>query len=555
MHRAELIAMLEALREAPAPASIDAVRVALAATDLGAALPLEDLFVDDVAGDVDAVVSMLEDRPGSLLADALAAELYGGDDLVDGVMAALFEPPPRDALAETLTPAVSSEAGRAPELGTEHDAAAVEVAPAVATEAGPAPELAAAHDADALPVSGAVSAEAGRAPELAEGLDEASVQVAEAVHAESGPAPELARAHDPAALPLAVALSAESGRAPELARAHDPGAVAVADAVRAAAGRTPELGEVVAPLGLPIAPAVAESAGRAPEVAARFDAGALPVAEAVAVSAGKAEVADAVVAWLGLPSVDVAGALVAEAGTIDVRDAVLAAIGAEAAAAPSAPAPSPVEDAPEGAWISALLDRELTLAEHREASERLVRDPRARLYMGELADVGRELRDGVAAEAGPAPSLWHGVADAIGIADPEHVEGWDETLLAAAVADEVGAAPSVAEAVLETIARDARAVVPAVKELPVPANDNRAWGGLALLAVAAAVLLLLAPQLAPFVTSEPTDEWVERPLTLAAAGEVNVDALSYGENTSVYVEVPTDSETPLIIWVDDGTNF
>lgn len=602
MNRAELIVLLESLRdEGATPATVVAARDALAHTEIGASLPLAELFTDDAPGDAVAVLGMLQDPPGSLLAEALTAELNADDGgLVDGVMATLFGAPAiPDPVRETVPVAVHVEAGVPPELGVEHDADAVDVAPAIEDEAGriadlaaahdgaavalaPAveasagrlPDLAAAHDASAVPVAPAVTTEAGRSPDVAAVHDDAALPVGPALVGEAGRAPDVALAHDAGALPIAVALGAEAGEAPDVAMAHDPWAVAVAAALTREAGAAPELGSLHDAAALPIgdalrleageAPDVASTmsegvdvvsavlaeAGRAPELAAAFDEAAVDLGASIAAEAGSVELTGAIFEALGLETVELAAALQDEAGEVDLTDAVFASLGlADEEGAEVVSLAAVRETVPDGAWISQLLDREFSDADHRLAAARLTSDAAARAEMTAFADIGRELREGLSLEAGDAPALWHAVAAGIGVEDPERVEGWDESLLAAAVEVERGVQPDVAAAVMETISRDAHTIAPT--ELPEPANTNRGWVAVVGIAAAALLLFSLIPQFGGIGGNE--SEWTERPMELAGLGEVNVDTITIGDEASVFVQVPENTETPLIIYVDDGT--
>jgi hypothetical protein len=302
----------------------------------------------------------------------------------------------------------------------------------------------------------------------------------------------------------------------------------------------------------PVAAAVADEAGQAPELARGFDPGAVDVAGAIEAAAGRLEVIGPVAITLGLPDeAPLANAVAAFAGSVDVADSVMAALGLERArpaVAPVGPRLVQEDDAlPEG-WLAGLLDHELPEALHLRAAEQVVRDERAARDLTAFAELGRELREGVLQLAGPSPSLWARVAGEIGLADPEQVAGWQPELLRSAFLAEAGSA-NVVNAVMAAIEAEQRQAVPReLAEIPAPAN-NVSWVALSGMLAAAALLLVLVPRL--FVA--PSEEaFVEAAPEFAAVGEVNVDRLSYGDNASVFVEVPTDGQTPLIIWVDDG---
>jgi hypothetical protein len=208
------------------------------------------------------------------------------------------------------------------------------------------------------------------------------------------------------------------------------------------------------------------------------------------------------------------------------------------------------------AWVSALLDRELSQEEHVRSARRLMADKAAGRDMTDFAEIGRIVRAQVAAEAGAAPSVWAGVAAGIGLADPEKVEGWDETILGEAVRAEAGTVDVTAE-VMRRVRR--AAVAPQISfdgdEVLEPANNGGfAWG-----AVAAAALVLLTVLLGrPFVGGLPEridrDASVElAALQFASPGEIVVDDLSYAPDTNVQVIQEEGEGGALIIWVEEET--
>ena len=105
------------------------------------------------------------------------------------------------------------------------------------------------------------------------------------------------------------------------------------------------------------------------------------------------------------------------------------------------------------------------------------------------------------------------MAHAIGIADPERVEGWDETLLAQALPSEAGTV-SVVDAVMDLIDATDRSLAPEVPDIPMPANDV-SWSALVGALAAAVLLLVYAPRM---FTEEPSDEFVPVATEFASAG-------------------------------------
>lgn len=320
------------------------------------------------------------------------------------------------------------------------------------------------------------------------------------------------------ALDVAPALAFEADGGPEVASGFDPGA-------------------------LPVAEAVVHAAGRSPELAAGFDAAALPLAAALRDEAGELDVLAAVLARVA-PE------------TVAVRTP--AAVVAPVATPPASDVPDPVhegDDLPEG-WLAGLLDRALSTPQHVAAAERVGADPRLRAELAGLADVGRVLREAVTAEAGRAPQAWSAVAPAIGLDDPEAVPGWDEALLAEAIRVQAGTV-DVTDRVVGAISRDVERAQGRARDLasddvtavPAPANTPW-WPALGMVAAAAVVFMTLLP-LWMGDPSAPSG-FTERPVDFASADEINVDAVRYGENASVFVEMPTADDDPVIIWVDDG---
>lgn len=319
----------------------------------------------------------------------------------------------------------------------------------------------------------------------------------------------------------------------EAALTADPHAGDVADAVMAALFGADDAG---------VGEAVSTEAGRGPELAASHDPDALPVAQAVATEAGRGPDVARMHDPLALP---IAAAIASEAGEVAIADAVLAAV-------------APVADdvLPDDAIASLVLDRALDTEAHRAAAERIARDPGLRAELSAFADLGRRIRQGVHDEAGEAPAAWRGVALAIGLDDPEAVPGWDEALLAKAIADEAGTvdvAPAVV-GILEAEAKRFRDLgdPEAVPPLTAPANSGF-WIGTAVVLAAAFVAAVGLELLTTQATTTPEGLVERRDVTFASIGEVDVQAVRYGDDTTVYVEPPVadDEDGTYIIWVDD----
>jgi hypothetical protein len=337
--------------------------------------------------------------------------------------------------------------------------------------------------------------------------------------------------------------------------------------------------------------AVAEEAGSVEVVAEVFAASGLPlddlpIAAAIRSLAGEVEVADGVLARLGLPAFELplaaavegeagrvdllarieaeltdlglplAEAIAYEAGTIDVADAVITAVGGEArlpvaeavrAEAGNVSVWPAIEASVSGAWVSAMLDRELAPAGHRAAIQRLHDDGAAREDMTAFASIGSELRTAVAAEAGDCPYVWAAIAEQIGV-EPEAVEGWDGVSLAAAVREEAGTV-DVAAAVMKRIDTRMPSSLGERDDLPVPANSG--FGLSAMLMLAAVVVMILGvPQIVGTLDNGSSPTMVESSTQFASASEIVVEELDYSENSNVYQA--TGDQGALILWVDEG---
>lgn len=230
------------------------------------------------------------------------------------------------------------------------------------------------------------------------------------------------------------------------------------------------------------------------------------------------------------------------AGSLPVADAV------RTSAGPVDVADDVMEDVTDS-WISALLDRELTGAEHARALGQLAGHATAGLQMTQFADVGRALRTAIAAEAGPTPSLWQGVSAGIGIADAEEVVGYDGARVADAIREEAGTV-DVTAAVMQRVKQSA---VAPVGEVPVPANTRFAWGAMMLAAVA---LLSIVGANALFGAAEdgfPNRGTPVAQLDFASPDEITIDALEYGEDAFVQVITTEGDDAATIIWIEGET--
>lgn len=321
------------------------------------------------------------------------------------------------------------------------------------------------------------------------------------------------------------------------ALADEAGDIDISVGVLAAISGQMPLSEAVRDdLPVPVADAVRDEAGGLDVVAPVLDEAGLedarwPIAEAVRDEAGEIDDARQVMAAIGVTTLPIAAAIHDEAGAVDVVDAVVVRV-------------SPW-------WLSAMLDRALTPGEHRAAAARLAAEPGAGREMTALADVGRELRAALIAEAGAAPDLWHGVAAKIGIADPEAVPGWEGVPLAEALRDEAGAV-SVVDEVLRRVERSAQGFAPPA---PAPANRGFTYGAIALAAVA---LFTVVVGNAWFGGSPSGEAPIDRgqplaSLDFASPDEITIDDLEYGQDANVQVITTEGENAAMIIWVEGET--
>lgn len=361
--------------------------------------------------------------------------------------------------------------------------------------------------------------------------------------------------------PVADAVRAEAGEvavALDVLRSLGISVIDVGAAVSALAGEVDVAAEVATRLGslaAPLGSAVRNEAGEA-EVAASVlgELGELvfPISEAVRFEAGEIDIADAVAPL----AVDVATAVRSEAGEIDIA-AVHGSVPEVAAAVRAESGDCDVWAGIGGAfadgWVAGLLDHELAPAAHRIAARRLMADTRAGAELAAFADQGRQIRASIREEAGETPYIWGAVAERIGIEAPEAVPGYDGSLIAEAVRETCG--PVQVEAgVMARIRRTSEVVEPLAT--PEPANrPAAAWQYLAMVGAVAVVLMLVVGRfggpVADLFESDPAGFGASTP-DFAAAGEVNVEQLSYDEDVDVIVTLPDeDGDRPLIIRIEE----
>lgn len=308
------------------------------------------------------------------------------------------------------------------------------------------------------------------------------------------------------------------------------------------------------------------------------------LADAIAAEGGDVDLAASVIAALGGRDLPVGPAVGHAAGLVEVVGSVLGALelgddldGSLVAAAVRAEAGSvslwpSIEPVLGEAWVSAMGDGELPAGPVREAALAQLRAvPEHAHTMTAFAKLGREVRAAVLDEAGAVDAVvqggvWAGVARDLGV-HPEQVVGWDEAQLAHAVAAEAGVVDvrravmsqvlmSAATEAARTSNREAPVGMPrSVQTAPVvPAPANNPWlASVSFSAIAIAAIVLLVLAVSPYRLGGGGlggDRFMETgEARFAAAGEIVVEALSYGGGTTVFEAIGDDGA--LIIWLDE----
>ncbi len=258
-------------------------------------------------------------------------------------------------------------------------------------------------------------------------------------------------------------------------------------------------------------------------------------------------------------------ALVDESLQIDVSDAVMAALDA---------------DEERSIELSALHDGELT-AERRMVLATALGADRALIdQLNRHADLGRHLREAIAAEARHADlsGVWAGVAPAIGLEDPEGVAGWE--LSAPVLREAVAEAAALPEAVAASMADDIMAALPALRSdepvalefeesEPEELEAARGWFGMpfgTLLAVVAALLLVVplvwegdpesttpseqhdVAEVAEVIEVAPDEAFELLPMD-AAEPAVVIESLEVGDDVLVQVMQGEEEGDATVLWI------
>ena len=275
-------------------------------------------------------------------------------------------------------------------------------------------------------------------------------------------------------------------------------------------------------------------------------------------------------------------------GDIDLADGIMAALGGgelpeQTPAASLEPDPLPTAEEERGMLFSAMVDGELSREKRAEISAFLADDKKALDEMTEFAELGRVIRSAVELETRRAnlDGLWEDICPKIGVEDPEHVPGWEQTaaLLREAVQERASLSASDEGAFTAAImngipAQEHRSDVQAPEREPAAANDGfwRVMGDprslLTAMAALFAVVLGLrfltadnAPSVdEPTVPSDPVAQLVETPLQDSSertAGmtqdhnHAEVEELESGRDVTVHI-MPGMEGAPMFMMIDEG---
>jgi hypothetical protein len=559
-----LLALLKKIRDGEeAPSLLSDVRLLLEG-EHRLDLPVEDLFCDDPIGDAEALLGVLELGP-SLFSETLAAALRAeasspevstpSDNpsvMIGDVMKSLFEEDGQTVLPVMVTPnrpGVAAELHRGSEPGTtveidvlghvhatsERVSTSRESVPVLDTLGSEEPAAEAlGADQVALPLVQSVALEAGPAPDVGLDQDVNGTPVAESVLAEAGRGQDHARPFDDAAVPVSDAVANEGGQAPEVLEAFEVDGVRLMDAVAFMAGPSPDVSRAVIAVLETAGAAVAQESATAPEAERSVVPSAVPVGLAVRAEAGRVEVAEEVHERLfDEASLPLAHAVAELAGAAPVADAVMSVLGIEERALP------------EG-WLAGLLDHELDAQTHVLAARQVAETPSLAAGLTAFADAGRMVREGVMHGAGDPPALWHGVAEAIGIDNPDEVTGWEPAVLREAVWSEAGQV-EVAGSVMALLLAPRHPIASDEPTEVVPANDM-SWSALIGVMAAAALLFLWVPSM---FAPEPTEEFVPVVSQFAVTGEAFLEEVTAPGGTKVYVDFTSGEGQPAAIYLSN----
>lgn len=278
-------------------------------------------------------------------------------------------------------------------------------------------------------------------------------------------------------------------------------------------------------------------------------------------------------------------------GDIDLADGIMAALGdASLGALPEQSAiaameadPLPTAEESRGMMLSAMVDGELSREKRAEISGTLAADKQALDEMTEFAELGRVIRSAVELETRRSnlDGMWEEICPKIGVADPQHVPGWEQTaaILRDAVQERATLSASDEGALTAAImngipAQEHLSEVQAPEREPAAANDGfwRVMGDprsllMAMAALFAVVLGLRfmsgedAPSAEdPTGPSDPVAQLVEQPVEppsertagmTADHNHAEVEELESGRDVTVHI-MPGMEGAPMFMMIDEG---
>ncbi|MFT5586934.1 MAG: hypothetical protein ACI9VR_004537 [Cognaticolwellia sp.] len=281
-------------------------------------------------------------------------------------------------------------------------------------------------------------------------------------------------------------------------------------------------------------------------------------------------------------------------GDIDLADGIMAALGGAAlteqavtleqkVSASLGDDPLPTAEEARGILLSAMVDGELSRAKRAEISGSLADDKSALDQMTQFAELGRVLRTAVELETRQSnlDGLWEEICPKIGVEDPEHVPGWEQTAAMLRDAVQEHATMSAAEegaftaAIMNGIpAQEHLSEVQKPEREPAAANDRfwRVMGDPRSLMVAAAALCAVVLGLnfitgnnspsvdVPVQPSDPVAQLVETPdlgSSERTAGmtvdhnHAEVEELESGHDVTVHI-MPGMEGAPMFLMIDEG---
>jgi hypothetical protein len=218
----------------------------------------------------------------------------------------------------------------------------------------------------------------------------------------------------------------------------------------------------------------------------------------------------------------------------------------------------------QGLMLSRLVDGELSESERVSFTAEIATDDSALRQLSDHADLGRLIRESIAAKLKRvdfAP-MWVAVSEGIGMESPEHVEGWAP--IGVAIREVIDEASKFS---VEQSERMSSAVMVEVERLA--ANDaaafefelaleeakkpRRRWLSFLPHAVAfagVAAALLVVPILSGVeVESDGDLDTIE--MEYAAVDQAEMESLEYAEGVLVQVIMDIEGDGPLIIFVDE----